>query len=163
MGRAETRMALQRGPELRQGPRSLSLLINVGCPGQCITCSEAPPFSQGQFLRKASSAINQEATLLEAGKMSACVLEGGSGCISALCTRQWSLAQGHADSKWQRVGPEPHHPHSRLFTLKAHAEFTYLQRFSQVLELFQTSLAMGWIFVSHQNPYVDILAPNVMY
>lgn len=83
MGRAEARMTLQRGPELRQGPRSLSLVINVGCLGQCITCSEAPPFSQGQFLRKALSAINQEATLLEAGKMSACVLEGGSGCITA--------------------------------------------------------------------------------
>lgn len=45
MGSAEAEMALQRGPEMRH---QLSLVINVGCPGECITCREAAPSSQGQ-------------------------------------------------------------------------------------------------------------------
>lgn len=61
LGRAEAQMAPQQGPEVGQG-----------CPGVCITSSEVAPFSQGLFLRRASSVSNQEPTLLAAGRMSTC-------------------------------------------------------------------------------------------
>lgn len=72
MGRAEAWMAPQQSPEIGQGARSLSLVITVGCPGVCITSGEVASFSQGLFLRRASSVSNQEWTLPATGRMSTC-------------------------------------------------------------------------------------------
>lgn len=83
MGRAEARMTLQRDSELRKGPRLFSLVINVGCPGQCITCVKHLPSVKGNASGRPHRQAARRQHFRKLEKMSACVLEGGSGCTTA--------------------------------------------------------------------------------